>query len=104
LIWHVSEKKIRAYLLNAHHRDGRSKARFFIAHGYSDREWHVLAQAIGRHPVDNPIAGVEATTYGQKLVVVCRLRTPDGRNPCIRTVWIAEAGANPRLVTAYPFA
>jgi len=104
LIWQASERKIRSYLLNIHHREGRSKARFFLAHGYTDATWHVFEQALRQHPVDNPIAGEEETTYGRKFVVVCKLQTPDGRNPCIRTVWMVEAGADPRLVTAYPFA
>ncbi|MEW6638092.1 MAG: DUF6883 domain-containing protein [Actinomycetota bacterium] len=31
------------------------------------------------------------------------MRSPDGRDPVIRTVWLVEKGrSHPRLVTAYP--
>ncbi len=50
---------------------------------------------------DLPLAQ-QAVPYGMKFIVRCTLRTPDKRDPCIMTVWIAETGAYPRLVTAYP--
>jgi len=102
LSWEVSEKKVRLYLLNIDHREGRPKARFFLARGFTDAEWWVLEQALRRHPVDNPTAAEEETEYGRKFIVRCQIQTPDGRNPCIRTVWMADAGTEPRFVTAYP--
>jgi hypothetical protein len=103
LNWDVSEKKVRKYLLNIDHREGRSKARFFPARGFTDADWQVLDQALRRHPIDNPVAAEEITEYGRKLIVRCQIKTPDGRNTCIRTVWMVEAGTRPRFVTAYPF-
>jgi hypothetical protein len=102
LNWDVSEQKVRNYLLNINHREGQSKARFFLNRGFTDATWQVLDQALRQHPIDNPVVAEEATAYGRKLVVRCQVKTPDGRNPCIRTVWMAEAGALPRFVTAYP--
>ncbi len=38
-----------------------------------------------------------------KYTVRCRIRTPDGRDPRILTVWIVPPGEHEaRLVTAYP--
>lgn len=101
--WEVSEKKVRNYLLNIGHREGQSKARFSLARGFTDAEWQILDQALREHPIDNPVVAEEATEYGRKLIVRCQIMSPDGRNPCIRTVWMAEAGTLPRFVTAYPF-
>lgn len=100
--WWVSEQKIRTYLLNINHRVGGPKARFFLARGFAEAAWQLLGEALRRHPVDNPIESEEQTRYGMKLVVRCQIQTPDGSNPCIRTVWMVETGAPARLVTAYP--
>lgn len=86
MIWEVSEQKIRTYLLNVTHRDGGPKAQFFLARGFSDAEWSVFRQALNDHPIHNPVAAEEQTPYGSKLMVRCRIETPDGTNPCIRTV------------------
>jgi hypothetical protein len=37
-----------------------------------------------------------------KVMVRCRLRTPDGSDPCILTVWMVEDTGMPRLMTAFP--
>jgi filamentous hemagglutinin len=89
-------------LLNINHRDGGSKARFFITKGFSANLWRVFAEAVARHPIDNPIQATEATEFGLKVMVRCRLTTPDGSDPCILTVWMLEDTGLPRLVTAYP--
>jgi hypothetical protein len=39
--------------------------------------------------------------HGLKYEVKCTLRTPDGRDPCLTTIWTVERGRPPRLVTAY---
>ncbi|MBV9734399.1 MAG: hypothetical protein JO209_00715 [Acidisphaera sp.] len=45
---------------------------------------------------------VENTGFGIKYVVRCVLTTPDGRDPCVLSVWIDDAVGRPRFVTAYP--
>jgi hypothetical protein len=99
----VSEQKIRNYLLDVDHRDSGPKARFFLAQGFSDAAWQDFANALRRHPIDNPIQDREPTDYGMNVMVECTLRTPDGGNPCVRTVWMRDGTQNPRLVTAYPW-
>jgi hypothetical protein len=88
--------------LNANHREGGPKARFFASKGLSDSDWIVLAVAVEEHPVRNPIQDRIATGYGEKIAVRCTMRTPDGSNSCILTVWMEEPGQSPRFVTAYP--
>ena len=102
MIWTTSEAKLRMYLLNLTHLDGGSKARFFLARGFTVAEWRVLDAALTRHPADNPVEHEEQTEFGRKLTVRCKLKTPDGSDPCIRTVWMVEADTPARLVTAYP--
>jgi hypothetical protein len=57
----LSARKIRLYLLDATHRDGGSKARFFLAKGFSDAAWRDFAAAMMRHPADNPILDSQVT-------------------------------------------
>jgi hypothetical protein len=45
----VPENKIRNYLLSFSHLEGRSKARFFIACGFSDSNWLLFAAALKDH-------------------------------------------------------
>jgi hypothetical protein len=96
------EQKVRRYLLDPDHPVGGPKARFFLARGFADSKWQVLAAALRHHRTENPVAQTISTTYGEKQVIRCRIQTPDGLDPCIRTVWMVEAGQSPRLVTAYP--
>jgi hypothetical protein len=102
LSWYVSEEKIRQYLLKIDHPIGGAKARFLLARGFSLIGWQELGSALREHPVTNPIESEQETKFGRKLTVRCRISTPDGTDPCIRTVWMVEPGTPPRLVTAYP--
>jgi hypothetical protein len=46
---------------------------------------------------------VTETLFGPRYEVEGSLRTPDSRNPHIRTVWQVDKGQlAPRLITAYP--
>ena len=98
----VSGAKITDYLLDPNHPFGGSKARFFLHCGFSPADWRTMAEALAEHPVLNPVESTTATRYGAKYVVRCSLATPDGRNPCVVTVWMKDGDAPPRLVTAYP--
>jgi hypothetical protein len=102
LSWEVSEQKIRLYLLNINHPVGGAKARFLLARGFSVARWQDLGAALRGHAVSNPIESEQETGFGRKVTVRCQIRTPDGSNPCIRTVCMVESEMPPRLVTAYP--
>ncbi|MCU0229435.1 MAG: hypothetical protein MUF01_17540 [Bryobacterales bacterium] len=96
----VDPRKISAYLLEATHPQNGGKARFFLEHGF-DAE--TLAASLAGHPVRHPVASQQTSPHGRKFVVICALASPDGRDPCITSVWIIDADAEqPRLVTAYP--
>lgn len=62
-----------------------------------------MAQALQELAQSNDVAKVEATPFGQRYVIDGTIRSPDGRNPMIRTVWFVEKETdNPYFVTAYP--
>ena len=83
--------------------NGSSKARFFERFGFHTFEWMVFAVALVEHGQEYPVANVVETGYGRRYSVDGQIRSPDGRNPTIRTVWIIETGLEiPRLITAYP--
>lgn len=94
--------KLVAYLLSMSHLDGRSKAAFFGRFGFRPEAWELLAVALRLVAVSNPVASVVESPYGTRVAVDGALAAPDGRSPMVRTIWIKEADAPPRLVTAYP--
>jgi hypothetical protein len=98
----VPEAKIADYLLDSNHPVGGPKAKFFTSFGFSRSDRPGMAVALAEHPLRNAVEETIATNYGQKHVVRCSVATPDGRNPCIVTVWMKEGDAPARLVTAYP--
>lgn len=62
-----------------------------------------LRAALLARPSTNDVVTVEDTTFGRKSMISCNLVTPDGRNPCIATIWIAEPDSDvQRFVTAVP--
>lgn len=99
----VEEEKIVAYLLNAEHPQGKSKARFFLGHGALAADWQSMRQVLLMHARNNPVAKVRTSPYGDLYQVDCSVALPDGVAFCIRTVWeIRPEQACPRLVTAHP--
>lgn len=99
----VPKAKITDYLLSLSHRDGCSKARFFMRFGFSSEEWEILAQALKHHAAHNEIAGTGMSHFGMRYVIEGSLLSPDGRNPRIRAVWFVRNDTDvPSFVTAYP--
>jgi hypothetical protein len=103
----VEEKKVLEYLLNFGHDDGKDKAAFFARFGFSREAWWELAEALKVHAIKNALVKTVESPFGTRYVVEGPMRTPDGRAPWVRTVWIVEADdvlreSPPRLVTAYP--
>ena len=98
----VDRRKITGYLLDPLNAQNQGKARHFGQFGFVASEWQALATALTEHPITNDVIKTERSPYGMKYVVECNLTTPDGRNPCLRSVWIVDNGQSiPRLVTAY---
>ena len=75
-----------------------------VVQKFSARNWETLAEALHRHALENDVAAVTKTPFGTCYVIEGTLRSPDGRNPSIRTVWAQDDDEDlpPRLVTAYP--
>jgi filamentous hemagglutinin len=79
------------------------KAKFFGLHGFDLNRPLELDAALRAHPLRNQIESTETTIYGTKYLIRCSLPSPDGRDPCILSVWIVDSGETaPRFVTAYP--
>jgi hypothetical protein len=98
----IDDPKITQYLLDPVHPIGAGKAKFFGPFGFSQANWANLKRALLNHPRINSVTNRTRTPHGEKYEVRCSLMTPDGRNPCIVSVWIIEPPSpNPKFVTAY---
>lgn len=99
----VGREKIVDYLLNPEHRIGASKANFFIKFGFSVDKWEALAEALRVHGQTNEVKRMRETGFGPRYEVEGTLKTPDGREPIVRSVWQLDKGTvAPTLITAYP--
>jgi len=99
----VDREKITGYLLCLTHQFGGSKARFFMRFGFTMERWQRLAEELRRHGRINPVTRTTETIFGPRFEVEGPIRTPDGRDPHIRTVWQLDEGeTDPRLITAHP--
>ena len=62
-----------------------------------------MVEALLHYAARNEVEKQEQIAHGSRVVVRCSLVTPDGRNPCIRTVWLRDTDSKTyRLITAYP--
>lgn len=99
----IDEAKITAYLLSEENSKG--KAAFFMAFGFTLKDWEQLRDALRQHSADHEVKSISETEHGVKYIIEGVMQTPDGRLPQVRSVWIIDAGKDvPRLVTAYPLA
>lgn len=99
----VEERKIIDYLLNPAHPDGGSKAKFFLTRGFAVADWKTMRAALTTQGSVNPVTGTVPHPWGTRYQVDCHCPTPDGANPCIRSIWeLPSAAGSPRLLTAYP--
>jgi hypothetical protein len=99
----VDQEMICGYLLNASHRYGASKAKFFGEFGFTLDSWEVLADALREHGQQHDVSKEKETGFGPRYEVDGELVAPDGRRPRVRTVWQLDHGETaPRLITAHP--
>ena len=100
----VDRAKITDYLLDLDHPDGASKAKFFIAGGFSPANPEQLIAALKARFADNTPTAESVDRFGGcRISIDAPLRVPDGRKPVVRSVWKIDRGqATPRLITAYP--
>ncbi len=100
----VPEAKITQYLLHLGSENGKSKARFFLAFGFTIETWQTMEAALKQHARTYTVADiVPRPPFGTNYVIEGALITPDGRNPSVRVIWAIDVNGNvPRLVSAYP--
>lgn len=99
----IEQQKVQNYLLNLNHADGESKAKFFLARGFDGAAWQTMCDALRSQGQNNRVTKIVPTLWGTRYQVDCHCPTPDGANPCIRTIWeVSEQSDAPRLLTAYP--
>jgi hypothetical protein len=98
----VEQEKICGYLLNARHRYGASKAKYFGEFGFTLDSWEVLADALREHGQQHEVSKQKETGFGPRYEVDGELVAPDGRRPRVRTVWQVDHGETaPRLIPAH---
>jgi Domain of unknown function (DUF6883) len=99
----VAEAKVRDYLLDPAHPQNGGKSAFFSGFGFDRLRWTEMRDALLGHPLANQVERVRRNPYGTTFGVRCTLSTPNGRNPCITTVWVIDpSGSDPKFVTAFP--
>lgn len=98
----VTKEKVVDYLLSVTHEVGSSKAAFFRRFGFAPDNWEEMAEALAIHAASNEVSITVSNEYGIRYIIYGELKTPDGRNPDITSVWFVEDDEIPRLVTAYP--
>jgi len=99
----VPRSKVERYLLNPDHPEGSGKARFFTRFGFRRDDWPGLSAALCGHAQTQPVVRIVETEFSTRYVVEGILKSPDGRNPRLRTIWVVDKGSlAPRFITAYP--
>lgn len=99
----VEDPKLTGYLLNPKHPHGTHKARYLARFGFTIKDLDAARRALLEHGRCHDVARVSQTGFGPRYAVEGVLKTPDGRNPYVRTVWQMDDGeVAPRLITAYP--
>ena len=99
----IDEAKIKDYLLNLNHSDGRGKAIFFASKGFTVNNSQDFRGMLILHASNNPVSKVQQTEWGTKYVVNGPVNWRDENEFNLTTVWIIENGESfPKLATAYP--
>ena len=100
---HIAPNKISDYLLSEYHIVGKSKAKLLRSFGFNETNINQLESAL-IHIAQNNIVNEESkSSFGIKYVIDGILKTPNGIQIKMRTVWIIENNKEePRFVTAYP--
>jgi hypothetical protein len=99
----VADNKIDNYLLSDTHNEGKHKSAFFKRFGFGSSEQEKFKESLLDHAKTREVVTTTEVGHGTKYVLECELKTPDERNPCVKSVWIiGNDESDPRLVTAYP--
>lgn len=98
----IPPDKIAKYLLSDDHPDGRHKARFLRALGFSLGDPTRLERSLLELARSGALMQRIDSAFGVLYLVDGALRGPNGAAP-VRTVWIVPIGdTRPQPVTAFP--
>jgi hypothetical protein len=98
----VDAEKVRDYLLNPSHPVGGSKAIWFASIGYTLDNWQELADDLVQLARTSGDFVAKPSAFGVKYEVSGEIGRSRHGSAVVISVWIAEEGHSPRLVTAYP--
>ena len=99
----IPPNKLRDYLLSTAHPDGRGKAEFLGALGYSQDAFGRLEADLREQILTLDAQPGRVSPYGQKYEILGPLTGPNGSTGWVRTIWIILTGDTaPRLVTLIP--
>ena len=100
---YIPSGKIHSYLLSQIHTVGRSKAKFFRAIGFHEKNAEMLEEELLTIARTEAVRDIKDSPYGTKYVIRGTLHSSKGISVLVETVWIIEHDEQqPRLVTAYP--
>lgn len=98
------EAKIKSYLLNLEHPNGKSKAKFFLEYlGIEQEDWRYLADQICGGMETAVLYRVSNNPYGVTHGAYIEINGRNGRTALIETGWIIEGDKSASFVTAYPY-
>lgn len=99
----IPKDKLLKYLLSETHPHGKSKARFFLRHGFRQSNVQTLSNALENIARTAEVTNKVSTAHGEKYVLEGNIKPSIGKTIRIRTIWIIDKGRkSPRFVTAYP--
>jgi hypothetical protein len=99
----IAEAKLTNYLLDAHHPDGGSKAKFLMLFGFRRDEPDVLRSALATHAGTANVLSTRVNAHGTLYELGGVLQSPDGRNPVVHVIWMIDTSTTaPRLITLVP--
>jgi hypothetical protein len=95
----VTQAKV-LYLLTP--RGEQDKSKYFRRFGFALEAWEHLAAALLRHAEDGEVIETSFEPTATRFVVSGQLRTPDGRNPKMISIWYIDTDKEfPRFITAF---
>lgn len=99
----VEQAKLTQYALDPDHPKGGSKAAFFNkVLGITARDWRYLAGELVAALQTAKAQRIRLTSHGLQYHVDITVKGLNGKEARVRTAWIVEGDAPPRLTTLHP--
>ena len=88
----IDDRKITHYLLALGHPDGPDKATLFRQFGFRPEAANVMRAAFLEHARTAEVVTTRTTKLGTRYIIEGKVRSPDGRDPIVRSVCFVETG------------